>query len=148
MANKIQIVKLNKTLLFVSEIHGVALGYYTLQFRKRENQNTLSQLRKIWKRARLIEARLEKDSNYLETVYAAKTAVYRHRIDLERPVTSVVAKIADSKALVSLSKAWNMVMNGEGFSVYGKQLKPITCLEKRIKVAKALADKLATIANI
>jgi len=140
----ITISRQGKTLFFDSSRHGAPLAYYVLQFRGRINLNKLSILRVIFRRAQVLENKMPELSKYARLLWEAKKAVYSIRCDLERPIDSVIHPIMEETASTSIGYAINLLLNGQGISLYSKkQVKPITCKEKRVKVLKRFTELLA-----
>lgn len=138
-------IKFEKTLFALGK-DNFPYSYQVLSFRKRQAERIpLSQLRTMRSKARDLET-LSKDlqgTQCLEIVEESKQKIYSHRIDLERPVLTVIAPIISGMVCNYMPDAWNLLYNGAGYSATsGKKLKPIVCREKRSKGYKAVIDSL------
>lgn len=143
----IQYFNIGKTLFFMSEKVNFPLGYLVTSFRKREIdlQPAISHI--VERMYRLEEKLPNKSDSYVDLVYKAKESVYFNRYDSERELGTVIHEPMEKGMSVTLSQAWDIVMNGHGHSATtGKHLKVITCTEKRRKVFKALIDLLNEVA--
>ena len=134
--------RIKNTLFFISQLHGIAVGYINLHFRKRNIVSCLSDIRREWKRARQLEAELPTISaGWGGLVWQAKGTVYRKRTDLERPLEDIIHPIQEKNQVVTAGQAWDLLMNGTGTSVFtGRNIKPIICIEKRKKVLAKCVD--------
>lgn len=133
----------NKTILFISENKGIALGYYRTSFRNGKNACNLSILRQVWKRARKLESELPVMAKYAELLGEVKRNTYKIRTDLERPVETSVHPIIEENQMVTVSQAWALQVQGLGTSVFtGKKSKALTCKEKILKLRRGFIDAL------
>lgn len=140
----IKLSKVKNTILFYSTKHSAPLGYYVIQFRKRQNFTKLSVLRSCFNRAKDLENRLELTANYAEICFKAKQNAYSNRYDLDRDLDTVIHPIDETNLFCTIGQAIDLCLNGLGTStITGKKIKVITCKEKRIKTIKKLIDSLA-----
>ena len=140
---------LENTILMNSTIHGVALGFLVISFRKAtpltpEFWANVATIKAVAKRAKALEAALPLTSNYAEILQQAKTEVYSPRHACKRATGTVIYSVREEKDTLSAGTAWDILLNGQGTSVKtGKHIKRIVCLEKRRKVAVRFAELLA-----
>jgi hypothetical protein len=141
-------MKINQTLFAIGK-DSFPYAYTVTSFRKRSLNLSLSQLRQLSKKANQFEGLAESldSTQVIGIVEDSKKRVYCNRIDLERDLDTVISPMIPMNCN-SLKDSFDLFFNGKGYSAFtGKQLKSITCIEKREKALKAISDKLADLFN-
>ena len=145
----IKMSRIENTILMNSTIHNVAVGFIVVSFRKAtpftpEFWANVSLLKATAKRAKTLEASMPLVSSYAKMLQQAKKEVYEIRHAYSRSTSTVIHSIVEEAQEMTAGQAWDMLLNGQGTSLEtGKQIKPITRLEKRRKVAVKFVQALA-----
>jgi len=145
-----RLIKIGNTLFCLGKQSAFPMSFRVFTFRKRDfNGLKLSDFRQLYHSANELDRLFsERDLGNLQLnsiFWDSKRNSYQNRIDLERPVRSVVSE-PESCFSSNLLSLWTWYFDGVGSSVSGKKLKPIVCQEKRrkalIRVINGLSEAL------
>lgn len=140
-----RLIKINNTVFCLGKNTMFPLSYRVFTFRKRGLSLHLSDIRSMVLEADRLDSVFQERCSLLNELNAvfwkAKASNYRKRTDLERSLLSIIAIPVRCKSF-KLLDLWAWYFNGNGYSTAGKQLKPITCTEKRRKCLVSIINLL------
>jgi len=132
---KFNAVLIQKTVFFMFD--GSPAGFIKLHFRKRKIVTSMLQILRRARKAKALFLKLPKIAKYASILSDAKDNAYRNRADSERvenSLDSLIRRCIEVNDQCTIVQAIDLLLNGKGISdTTGKNLKPITCIEKRRK---------------